>query len=94
MASYLALPCSSIIVLYSVLGVLADAFIGRYRLLQFSLWVQWITAIVSTFIISLSDSESYHMHEKLIMVFGLLDCNCHINNWSFFISSCGHTVGH
>ena len=55
----------SVIVLYSVLGVLADAFIGRYRLLQFSLWVQWITAIVSTLIISMSDSEYYHMYDKI-----------------------------
>ena len=58
---------SSTIVIYSVLGVLADAFIGRYRLLQFSLWVQWITAIVSTFIISMSDSEYYHIHDHKIL---------------------------
>ena len=40
----------SVIILYFVLGLFADAFIGRYRLIQFSLWVQWITVIVSTFI--------------------------------------------
>ena len=40
----------SVIILFSVLGLFADAFIGRYRLIQFSLWVQWITVIMSTFI--------------------------------------------
>ena len=40
----------SIIILYFVLGLFADAFIGRYRLIQFSLWVQWATVIMSTFI--------------------------------------------
>ena len=40
----------SAIILYFVLGLFADAFIGRYRLIQFSLWVQWITVIMSTFI--------------------------------------------
>ena len=40
----------SVIILYSVLGLFVDAFIGRYRLIQFSLWVQWITVIMSTFI--------------------------------------------
>ena len=39
-----------VIILYFVLGLFADAFIGRYRLIQFSLWVQWITVIMSTFI--------------------------------------------
>ena len=40
----------SIIILYFVVGLFADAFIGRYRLIQFSLWVQWGTVIISTFI--------------------------------------------
>ena len=40
----------SVIILYFILGLFADAFIGRYKLIQFSLWVQWITVIMSTFI--------------------------------------------
>ena len=45
----------SIIILYFVLGLFTDAFIGRYRLIQFSLWVQWITVIMSTFISAMLD---------------------------------------
>ena len=33
----------SVIILYIALGL-----IGRYRLIHFSLWVQWITVIMST----------------------------------------------
>ena len=40
----------SIVALYSILGLFADVFIGRYRLIQFSLWVRWVTVIMSTFI--------------------------------------------
>ena len=44
---------SSTISLYSFLGLFADAFIGRYRLIQFSLRVQWIVVLVSTFVTAL-----------------------------------------
>ena len=51
----------SVIIFYSVLGLFADAFIGRYRLVQFSLWIQWVKVIVSTLIIALL--EYYHIAE-------------------------------
>ena len=54
---------SFVIIIYSVLGLFADTFIGRYRLIQFSLWIQWITAIVSTFITAMS--EYYQIYEWL-----------------------------
>ena len=42
-------------VLLIILGLFADAFIGRYRLIQFSLWIQWITVLMSTFTVALSE---------------------------------------
>ena len=52
-----------VIIIYSVLGLFADAFIGQYRLIQFSLWIQWITVIISTFITAMSDY--FQIHELL-----------------------------
>ena len=52
---------TSTIILYSILGLFGDVFIGRYRLIQFSLWVQWITVLMSTFIITMS--EYYRIQE-------------------------------
>ena len=54
---------SSVILLFLILGLFADVFIGRYRLIQFSLWIQWITALVSTFIAALL--SEYHFHPWL-----------------------------
>ena len=53
---------SSVIILYSVLGLFGDVFIGRYRLIQFSLWVQWITVLMSTIITALLSEYPYHFH--------------------------------
>ena len=44
----------STIILYSILGIFADTFIGRYRLIQFSLWIQWITVLMSTLVTAMS----------------------------------------
>ena len=54
---------SSMIMLYSILGLFADVFIGRYRLIQFSLWVQWITVLISTLITALL--SEYHFYTWL-----------------------------
>ena len=56
----IAFRLSSTTIIYSVLGLFANAFIGRYRLIQFSLWIQWITAMLSTFILAMS--EYYQIH--------------------------------
>ena len=53
----IAFRLSSTTIIYSVLGLFADAFIGRYRLIQFSLW---ITTMLSTFILAMS--EYYQIH--------------------------------
>ena len=54
---------SSMIILYLILGLFGDVFIGRYRLIQFGLWVQWITVLMST-IMTVLMSE-YHLHTWL-----------------------------
>ena len=51
---------TSIILLFSILGLFADVFIGRYQLIQFSLWIQWITVLVSTFIAALLSEYDFH----------------------------------
>ena len=35
------------IIFYTSLGVIGKVFIGRYRLINFSMWIQWIAMIVS-----------------------------------------------
>ena len=55
---------SSVFILYSFLGLFADVFIGRYRLIQFSLWMQWITVLVYTLTSALQLSE-YQFHPLL-----------------------------
>ena len=52
---------SSIIIIYSIIGLFGDVFIGRYRLIQFSLWVQWTTVLICTFITAMS--EYYQIDE-------------------------------
>ena len=48
------------ILLYSILGLFADVFIGRYQLIQFSLWIQWITVLVSTIFAALLPEYDFH----------------------------------
>lgn len=38
------------IVFYCMLGLLGEVFIGRQRLINFSMWVQWIAMIVFSLI--------------------------------------------
>ena len=52
---------NSIIIIYSIIGLFGDVFIGRYRLIQFSLWVQWTTVLICTFITAMS--EYYQIDE-------------------------------
>ena len=43
----------SIIVLYPVIGLLGDMWIGRYKIINFSLWIKWITVIIVTMVSTL-----------------------------------------
>ena len=58
---------SSVIVSYFFLGFSADAFIGRYRLIQFSLYVQLTTTIMSTLMTALV--HEYHLQDWLLGLF-------------------------
>ena len=42
-----------IIVSYPIIGLLADMWIGRYKLINFSLWIKWITVVVVTLMSSI-----------------------------------------
>ena len=61
----------SIIVLYSVLGLFADVFVGRYRTIQFSLWVKLLTVIICTLMVSVL--TEYRIHTWLqILLYSIL----------------------
>ena len=61
-------------IIYSVLGLFADTFIGRYRLIQFSLWIQWMTAMLTTFILAMSEYYQIHtwMQSMIILTLAVL----------------------
>ena len=71
----LVLAYGSIIVLYSFLGLFADVFIGRYRLIQFSLRVQWIVVLVSTFITALQSEYKFPtwLQEMLYSIMSIIE---------------------
>ena len=52
------------IVFYCVLGLVGEVFIGRQKLINFSLWVQWIAMISST-VVSAMMYSSYHFPQWL-----------------------------
>ena len=54
----------SIIILYPALGLLGDMFVGRYKLVTFSLWTQLIAMLISAVISSLNFS-GYQLAEWL-----------------------------
>ena len=52
------------IVFYCMLGLVGELFIGRQKLINFSLWVQWIAMISST-VVSAMMYSSYHFPQQL-----------------------------
>ena len=52
------------IVFYCILGLAGEVFIGRKKLINFSLWVQWIAMISST-VVSAMMYSSYHFSQWL-----------------------------
>ena len=60
----------SIIILYTTFGLLADVFIGRYRLIRCSLWVLWLAMLTSTFTTALLSEYQFPewLHILLVLV--------------------------
>ena len=52
------------IVFYCMLGLAGELFVGRQKLINFSLWVQWIAMISST-VVSVMMYSSYHFPQQL-----------------------------
>lgn len=48
-------------IFYTLVGVIGEVFIGRYRLINFSMWIQWIAMIMSTFIYALKYARVYNL---------------------------------
>jgi hypothetical protein len=81
----------SVIVSYSVLGLFSDAFIGRYKLIQIGLWIQWITVITSTVINVML--EYYHIAQWVqSLLFLILFILYYVG--TIIVSSCGCTIWH
>ena len=64
------------IISYTLLGVIGEVFIGRYRLINFSMWIQWLAVTVSTLIYALKFARVYddvpHWSESVIVVVPLV----------------------
>ena len=63
---------SSIIILYLILGFFADIFIGRYRMIQFGLWIKLITITMSTLMTALL--QEYHLDNWWLVLFYSILC--------------------
>ena len=49
------------VIFYSLLGLIGEVFVGRYRLINSSMWIQWIAVIMSTLIYALNYSHVYNL---------------------------------
>ena len=67
----IAVMSTSEIMFYLFLGFFADTFIGRYRMIQFSLWVKFLTIIMSTLIAALL-YEYYFRDWQLNLLYSML----------------------
>ena len=64
---------TSIVVTYTVLGLFADVFVGRYRTIQFSLWIKFLAAIMCTALISIL-TQYHYIHTGLQIVLYSILC--------------------
>ena len=59
---YILLLCT--IIFYSLLGLIGEMFIGRHRLINYSMWIQWIAMTMSTLIYALNYSHVYNLPQS------------------------------
>ena len=58
------------VISYSLLGLIGEVVIGRYRLIKCSMWIQWIAMILSTLIYALQYSHViYNLSKWLEILF-------------------------
>ena len=49
------------------MAIVADSFIGRYKVIQFSVWIMWILMIAATVSAIVQQlNEPYHHYDKTI----------------------------
>ena len=56
------------IVFYCMLGLLGEVFIGRQRLINFSMWVQWIAMIMSSLITAFKFAYDFSQWLEILLV--------------------------
>ena len=56
------------IVFYCMLGLLGEVFIGRQRLINFSMWVQWIAMIMSSLITAFKFAYDFPQWLEILLV--------------------------
>lgn len=56
------------IVFYSLLGLVGEVFVGRQRLINFSMWVQWIAMIMSALVTALKLAYDFPQWEEILLI--------------------------
>ena len=77
----------STVILYFVLGLVAEMFIGRPRLIRVSLWIQWAAMIMATLQCALIVAH-YYLGSNCTQICSF----CSISFGTFNISSGSHTI--
>ena len=56
------------IIFYSLLGLVGEVFVGRQRLINFSMWVQWIAMIMSALVSALKFAYDFPQWLEIVLV--------------------------
>ena len=56
------------IIIYCLLGLIGEIFVGRQRLINFSIWVQWIAMIMSSLITALKFAYDFPQWLEIFLV--------------------------
>ena len=56
------------IVFYSLLGLVGEVFVGRQRLINFSMWIQWIAMIMSALVSALKFAYDFPQWLEIVLV--------------------------
>ena len=78
------------IIMYCLLGLIGEVFVGRQRLINFSIWVQWIAMIISSLIAALK--FAYDFPQCMVGNFPYSSPINHPINWAISISSHGCSI--
>ena len=56
------------IIAYCLLGLIGEVFVGRQRLINFSIWVQWIAMIMTSLVTALKFAYDFPQWMKVFLV--------------------------